>query len=282
MAVTAAALVPGAPEAAAGSVLQQGVHGKLAPSDPESDADGQFRLRVKTRGNGMAADSVEVGAKRLDATKAEDGSLPDYHVWLVNSDASASADFGSMRLRENGHAALRWNSRKDEMPSGASSLLDFGGGKVEVRLGDTVVLAGDVPAFVDLGDDNGQGSGARTVSRVATRLRGADGVRAQGYVEARYANLPRGAQERLRVAAVLLDRRSGPYTVVCIDGSAVETEIGTLEPHGRFGQARVVFDTKDGDTIPGGGVTALAGQTVEVRDPNGAVVLSGTFPSIQQ
>lgn len=280
LAVSFAALCASATDGVAGGVVHQGVRGRLAASDSESDAAGSFRLRIRSRRSGAVTENVEVDARGLDATKAEDGSLPEYRVWLVTSDASAEGDFGAMRLSGRGRARLRWNSRRDAYPEGVTGLDGFGGGKVEVRLGDTVVLSGDAPSFLDSDDDNGQGSGAATVSRASSRLRAADGVRAQGYVEARYANRPRVVRQTIRVAAVLLDRAAGPYTVVLIDDAAAETELGSLEPHGRLGQARLVLDTEDGDAVPGDDVRALGGQTVEVRDSGGSVVLSGTFPTL--
>jgi hypothetical protein len=41
------------------------------------------------------------------------------------------------------------------------------------------------------------------------------------------------------------------------------------------------FDTSQSDAIPGGSLSALAGQRVEVRDETGAVLLTGTFPAVE-
>jgi hypothetical protein len=40
------------------------------------------------------------------------------------------------------------------------------------------------------------------------------------------------------------------------------------------------LSTRRGDTIPGGGVLALGGQSVEVRDADGVAHLVGRFPDL--
>lgn len=278
----AAAAFSSAPHADAGGFTQQGVRGKLTASDTSDDAEGRFRIRLRDRRNGVASERVEVDAVRLDATREDDGDLPTYRVWVVAAGETTSADLGAMRLSPRGRAVLRFDTRRTSLPEGVTTLEDFGGGTLQVRLGDTVVLSGAIPEFLGPDDGNGEGSGAAAVLRASSRLRPADAADPwRGFVDARWSSTPRGTRESLRVRAVLLERSGAPYTVVCIDTESAETELGTFTPRGRFGEGRLVIDTRDGAAIPGGDVKALGGQAVEVRAADGTVVLEGTFPSVE-
>jgi hypothetical protein len=259
--------------------VRQVVHGRLLPPDAESDAHGKFRLKVKKRGEAQR-EFLYVDAWGLDARRDDAGNIPDYHVFLVMADGSAAADFGEMRLSARGYARLRWHSARDGYPDGVESIAPFAAGKVEVRLGDTVVLSGDVPEFLDLMDENEPGSGARVVVSEIARLHATeDGGRARGIVQALAASLPRGRHEALRVECWLLKARRGDeLSVVCVDGDGNETRLGTMLVRTRAHLGVLRLSTRAGDEIPGGGVIALGGQTVEVRDADGVVHLTGFFP----
>ena len=102
---------------------------------------------------------------------------------------------------------------------------------------------------------------------------------ARGIVQALAASLPRGRHEALRVECWLLKARRGDeVSVVCIDGDGNETRLGTMLVRTRARLGVLRLSTRAGDEIPGGGVLALGGQTVEVRDADGVVHLTGFFP----
>jgi hypothetical protein len=105
-----------------------------------------------------------------------------------------------------------------------------------------------------------------------------DGGHAKGILEAVYANRPQVQVEALKVECVLLGSKGDEFTVVCVDGTGGETTLGTMTSRSRLGIAVLRLSTRRGDTIPGGGVLALGGQAVEVRDADGTVWLTGTFP----
>lgn len=269
------------PAAALGGVVRQHVHGRLVPTDETSRARGVFHLLSQERDDGTVREAIEVACQRLDAARDDEGNRPEYRLFLTTSDDATTADFGAFVLTRSGRAGYRWSSRRDAYPDGVETITAFGGGTIEVRRGDDVVLTASVPEFLAPDDDNGEGSGARGVRRDASRLRPAEtDSRAHGWIEARYANTPRGENEQVRLRVQGLSRDGAPYAVVCVDAALAETELGEITPRGRFGEARLVLDTRDGAEIPGGGVLALSGQDVEVRDAEGTVVLTGTFPAM--
>ncbi len=252
------------------------VQGRFTAVAVDGAARGRFSMTSKLFEDGSIAERIDLDCRKLDATKTE-SKRPEYHLWLVRADASASADMGKLRINPQGHAWMHFNSRLDAYPEGVDLIADFGGGTAEVRLGDTAVLTGAIPAF--------DGSGAVGVSHDTNRLEHPENGRGRGWIEARTVNRPKGGTaEVLRIQIVGLARSMGPYTAVAISGegdAAVETNLATLLPHGRYGQDKQVYDTRKGDTMPGGGsVTAFVGQHVEIRDKDGAVVLSSEFPTV--
>lgn len=262
----------------AGSVRQI-VRGKLTAVAEDSRAKGIFRLKATETDRGRTQERVEVAANKLDATTDESGNLPDYHVVLTSSDGATTADFGSMTLTRNGRAGFIFDDRRDLLPDGVDTIVDFGGGTIEVRLGDDAVLTGSVPGFAKPGGS--PGAGARGVRRDANRLKPTDDAsRAHGWIEARYADTSKGVKERIRARFQGLSRDGAPYSVVVIASDATETELFEVKPRGRFGEAAAEIDTADGDEIPGGSVTDLSDLDVEVRADDGTVVLSGKFPTI--
>jgi len=260
--------------------VRQVVHGRLLPTDPDDDAFGRFRMLVQRRERAHR-EFLHVDAWGLDARRDDAGDLPRYRVFAVTADGSAEADFGEMRLSARGRAVLRWHSARDAFPDGVESLVDFGGGTVEVRLGDAVVLSGDVPEFLDVTDDNGPGSGAGVRASEISRLHPTeDGGRARGTVQALAVSRPRVEHEAIRVECWNLRARPGDeLAVVCVDDGGTETRLGTMTVRSRRLRAAVLkLSTRKGDAIPGGGVLALGGQTVEVRDAGSVVHLTGEFP----
>ncbi len=279
-AVVAAALALGGVPAEARTTLSQTVHGRLLPPDTSSQAYGTFRMLVQTRGS-ADREYFYADAWGLDITRDGNGNLPSYHAFLVNADASFEADFGEIYLAPRGRGRVRFHSARDSFPSGVTSLKDFAGGKAEIRLDTTVVLAGDIPDFIGIDDENGRGSHAAAKAFGTERLHATDaGGRAKGIIEALYVNRPLVQVEGLHVECLHLGKAGDTFTVVAIDSSNVETTLGTMTAFTRFGVAILRLSSKRGDTIPGGGVLALGGQAVEVRDAGGTALLTGTFPDL--
>jgi hypothetical protein len=279
-AVLAASLASGGAPAEARVVTTQVVKGRLLPPDDTSEAHGTFRMMVQARGEAQR-EFFYIDAWGLDTTRDGDGNLPSYHAFLINADASTTADFGELYLGPRGRAKLRFHSARESFPSGVATLKDFAGGTVEVRLDATVVLSGDVPDFLGIDDENGPGSHAAARALGVVRLHATDdGGRAKGVLTALYVNRPRVQVEALSVECLRLGKAGDAFTVVAVDGTGGETTLGTLTSRTRFGVGILRLSSRQGDLIPGGGVLALAGRTVEVRDADGVARLTGTFPDL--
>jgi hypothetical protein len=152
---------------------------------------------------------------------------------------------------------------------------------VELRLGDTAILAGDVPDFLGIADENGAGSGAVASAVGVKRLRvTADGGDAKGVITVTYVNRPQVQVEALRIECLALGSAGDVFTVVAIDSEGAETELGSMTSRTRYAVAVLALSSRRGDTIPGGGVLALGGQKVEVRDAGGTAWLAARFPAL--
>jgi hypothetical protein len=275
------------PSSAPAATLMPGGRGRLAPPEGvESDARGFFRIAGI---NARVADleTLKVKAFRLDATLDADGNLPTYHFFLVTSDGAKEADFGPMTLAPSGNARLLFRSWRDDYPADVSSLGEFGGGRAEVRRGDDVVLLGEVPPFVRTGrpEDGGGGGGgggggdggvkASTLVRVELTATAGDDDAAGLLVEF-HADGSMGSIEGIRLVCSGLAQ--GEYQVVAEDLFGNRTVIGSFEANAAGAGNLEVSGTPDG--MPGGGLAALAGQTILVLDAAGEVVLTGTFAVI--
>jgi len=266
------------PSAEARTITSQAVHGRLLPTDDTSRSRGEFRILVQSRGE-ASREFLYADMWGMDTTKDGDGNLPSYHCWLVKADASTEADFGECYLTARGRAKVRFATPREDLPEGVTSLVDFAGGKIEVRLDTAVVLAGDVPDFLGLTDDNGRGSGAAARGFGVKRLHAtADGGDAKGFVECLYVNRPLVTVEALRVECLGLGSAGDVFTVVVVDADGNETELGTMTSRTRFGVGVLALSTRRGDTIPGDGVLAMGGFRMEVRDADGVAWLVGRFP----
>jgi hypothetical protein len=274
----AAAFAFGGAPAEARTVTSQVVRGRLLPPDDASRAHGKFKMLVQTRGE-ASREFLYADAWGLDTTRDDEGNLPSYRCWLVNADASVAADFGECYLTARGRAKVRFHTAREEFPEGVSSLVEFEGGVIEIRLDTTVVLAGDIPEFVGVTDDNGRGTHAAARAHGVKRLKATEaGGDAKGFVEALYANTPRGTFESLRVECLGIGSAGDAFTVVVIDDGGGETELGTMNSRTRFGVGVLALSTRRGDTIPGDGVLSFGGMRVEVRDADGVAWLEGRFP----
>jgi hypothetical protein len=137
---------------AVASTTVQRAHGRFTDVDSTRREAGHWNVAVATRtsrrgGSSQEADRIEAYGKHLDVSGATATSRPSFHVWLVTSDASTSADFGAMRVNRRGNAAFIFDTRGgSSLPSGVTSLTSFSGGTIEIRDGSgTVVLSSTLP-----------------------------------------------------------------------------------------------------------------------------------------
>jgi hypothetical protein len=245
----------------------QKVRGGLEAEDAESKAKGRFAL--------LAVTSAEKkGEKLLVVARGLDKDT-DYDVVLEDADGNAYT-FGEMRVFRRGHGLFRFSSKRHDLPEGVDGLADFSGGSLSVASGETTVLSGDIPAFVDPGTSDEPGEGSLAFGVGAERLEKAEGtdLDAAAKLYAVAVNTWKGARERLSLYAIGLDRDE-EYGVYVGD-----EKIGTLRPWSRFGIARLVLDTGRGHDLPDH-LSSLAGKAVEVRDPAGDAVLTGEFPALR-
>jgi hypothetical protein len=270
---TAAALaVVAVPLVAIAGVTRHAVRGNMQPVTQGGSERGRFRLLVGERSNGATFERIEAATRSLD-------SATEYRLFLVKSGGTDAADFGSVRVGPHGFGGFRFDTRFASLPSGVTTLSDYGGGTIEVRAGDTAVLTGSVPEFIDIGDGSGPGAAAFGHDRQALRPVDAS-FAGRGVILARRQDLPIGVREELRVKCGHMSS-GATYTVVAIASDATETELGTFTTSDPLGIGGFRLATARGDTIPGGGVLDLAGQSVEVRDSGGIAVLTGTFPTFE-
>ncbi len=269
--------------AASAAITVQSVRGKLTSSDDEADEKGKFKIRAAERGE-ESREGIRVRAVKLDATADDAGDLPVYDLWLVDSTGDTEADFGDLDLRESGRARFRFSSKTTSLPAGVDAIRDFGGGTIEIRDADgVVVISDDIPDFIGLDDENSEGSGAGARGRDKERLTrpiDAEGE-SKGAIKAHVANTPNGVFERLTVSVKGLASADGAYDVVAIDGDGDETVLGEIETVTRAGVGVLRLQERDDEDIPGGGIDVLAGFDVEVRNADGDVVLSGVYPTIE-
>jgi hypothetical protein len=274
----AAALVVVPAALGVADVFVQVVRGRATAVDTTSGARGDWRMVVSDV-NGQTDETLVFKGVRLGATPDAQGHLPAYHVVLVNAGGTTTADFGAARISRGGAAGLRFDSKHDSYPAGVTTLTAFGGGTFELQLNSAAVLRGTIPAFAGVSGTSSKDSFSlyhATSSLTPT----ASGGAARGTISAEAADGPVRSFQRLRIAVKLLGTTANPFTVVAIDASNVVTTLGTITTHGHNGEGVLSFDTRHGDTLPGGGLSGLSGQTIEVRNNANVAVISGKFPTV--
>jgi len=259
--------------------LEQQVKGKLAAVDVTSGARGEFRMDTMARTNGAGREVVVMNARRLGATADSGGQLPSYHVVLIDAGATTTTDFGPVRLNHAGQAYFRFDSRFDDFPAGVTTITAYGGGTFELQHEGTAVLRGDIHAFVGLTEQASKDARAHFHggSRMHATINGGAG---RGHIEADMHNEPNQVSQRLRVDIQMVGKLGSPFSVVALDVGGAEVVLGTITTHGRSGQGSLMFHSRRGDVVPGGGIPALLGKTIEVRNSQGTAVVTGVFPSI--
>ncbi len=211
-----------------------------------------------------------------------------FRLFLTDATGARTVEFGTTAAHANGDRlyslprvgkglVFGFLSRFLSYPDGVSSVTEFGGGTIEVRLDGGPVLRGSIPQFVLPDGPNVPGSSASYRAVVALAPPGAD-TADLGSIDAQIRNDPGGTSEQLTIDALGLDPADGPFTVVAVGGDVGSKVLGTLSPGRPRGHLGLVFDTRRGDVLPAGGVLGLAGSTLEIRDVGGTV-LAGTLPA---
>ncbi len=253
------------------------VHGALVAADPTSPAKGQFRIAVHGR-DAAVSETIDMNASRLGAMPDATGAPPVYDVVLVGTSGTPTADFGPVRLNRGGEAKFHFDSRTDSYPSGVTTVTAFGGGTFEVRHDATVVLTGAIPPFPAPPPARpGPKSTLHADSDLSATINGGAG---RGHVEADEVDDAKGTEQRLRIQIQFIGTLGNPFTVTATSSAGVVTTLGTITTKGPMGDGGLTFDTRRGDTIPDGGISALSGQTIDVKNDAGTIVITGTFPTI--
>ena len=110
--------------------------GHLASPDAESRTHGHYKLMEMTRDTRTGTVSVEriqAWARHLDMSAVTESTPADFHVWLTNSDASVSTDFGQMQVNRHGNSRFLLDSRSGALPDGVTSITAYAGGTIEIR-----------------------------------------------------------------------------------------------------------------------------------------------------
>jgi hypothetical protein len=259
--------------------LRQEVRGRLVAVDTSSGARGDFRIESRRR-TGRVEETIMLHASRLGAAvDTVTGNRPEYHAVLIDAAATTTADFGAVRLNRGGRVEFRFKSPHDSFPAGATTVTAFGGGTFELQRDGAAVLRGSIPAFVNIGDQGSDVSRAsfHGNSRLSATINGGS---ARGNVDVHASSDKKRGDQRLRISVQRVGSLGSPFTVVAIDAALVETTLGTITTRGRSGEGSLTFDTHKGDTVPGGGILGLSGQTIEVRNNAGTAVLTGTLPTV--
>ena len=262
--VAVASLAAAVGSAEARTIHLNNVQGRMTPVAQGGSEHGVFRMKVHDR-RGTQVERIEASARGLNTTGASRQNPPSFHVFLVKQDGTGAADFGAMRVNLRGNGQFLFDSHRASFPSGVTTIVDYVGGTIEVRdAGGTAVCSGVVPAF-----DYLVGDASSRLTAVSSSFAGG------GRIEVHRMATPRSVRENLTIECRGMTANTA-YTAVAIASDLSETQIGgfTSTRNGRGG-----LRLQD-SAIPGGGVTGLAGQTVEIRDASGAV-LTGTFPTIQ-
>jgi len=274
--VLAAAAFGAATAARAGTTVQV-VRGKLAATATDGTTTGGFRL-VDVEHNGATFQNLFVLAGGLDSGGATDATFE-----VVLDNGTTQADLGPLHLfgRTKTRGWLRFDTRKDTLPAGVTDLSTFSGGTLHVQLAGADVATAPIAAFV--GPEGPPPSADTPSSAVAfgygSVILGDPSWKGAGpvaKVQAFAGNGSGGVVQAIGVAGLRF--AAGTYTVVLTGAS--EDVVGTFTAGGFFGWGGLVLNTRNGDVIPGGSVSALAGRGVEIRDATGAAVLTGVFPSL--
>jgi hypothetical protein len=244
----------------------------LLESVGESGAEGRFSIELDNLRTGTD-ERFEIHASGLPPQA-------DLSVAATSASGDVSAELGRLVTDTRGDTSrpeVRPEERLGNQPR--PPLEAFSGGTLEVLLDGVVLLRGRISRFATFAGPNEPETSYSCTGSIALapgphlRLK-------RGRLEVRATADETGTREELTLTVTTFDRLATHADVVAVAGD-VETPLGRIRLDGDRGAGVLQFDTSRGDAIPAGSLHALTGQTIEIRDETGAVLLTGTFPTVQ-
>ena len=234
---------------------------------------GTYELATFLDESGRRRNTILVVSPRLATDPNAAGVRPEYRVFLLAPNGGRQVDLGPMKLEKRFGTRLSLDSDVAALPGGIADVREFGGGKIEIRRSGLVLLRGFVVPFSE--PDDAPLAQRTVASTGAEELSPPDPSQsARALLRARLDVFTGRRAQRCSVESVGL--ADGTYTVVAVDDSGTRTTLGSFAP-----PRALRISTSHGDELPGGRLTWLSGQDVEVLDAAGAVVLAGRFPTIR-
>lgn len=238
-----------------------------APGDaPDQKVEGSIKLEA---GDGRAV--IKVKAHGLTP-----GAV--YSVTIINAEGTAES-LGSITIGEEGSGQLKLDSaRGDALPFGGGDLAALVGARVEIKDAEGIVVLSGVVCPLKTedgkGDEKDPPGADEPCEANLSRPDAAPDADAEGEVEIEGEELEVEV-EKLAVGTI--------HDVYILDPSGVAdaVKIGSIKAdeggHGEFEYTR-----REGVTLPFGRetVSGMVGLGVEIRGPDGAVVLRGAIPEI--
>ncbi len=257
----------------------------ILPSGFELDRlhTGRFEIQLDRFADGSTRERLSIVSTALPGQVVLNRSVRTaaYDLRLITPSGGV-VTFGRMRLDPRRRSHFSVDTRNAGLPGGLS-LASYAGGAIEVRRvtpSNVVVLKANVPDLRDVSDRGLQRHYAHAWG--AEELTPIDGSSTSAArIHARLDVFPGRRQQRVRISGVDLPRSHGPYTVRVLRPNAAATELGRLSTDWPHGAGTLQLRRANGPVAPGAHLLALSGLPVEVRNSGSAVVLTGTFPTIE-
>jgi len=249
------------------------VYGRFVALLAPFNAPGSYRFRTDEYENGEVRNRLVVRAPGL----LTGANTSVYRVRVINAAGNRFVELGEMTREPRTGASLQLDTRRAALPSGIVRWSEFNGGLIEVRIGGSVRLRGDIAPLAGVDQDIPPVGHARSAATIQLTSTGGRGI---GVLTVAVEQFPNRRTQRLRVRVVDLPRAGAPYTMVATAPSGTRTTLGTFATRSPSGAGGFGIDTRRGRHPPGFNAVRLGGQTVEVLDRGGAAVLTGTFPDL--
>jgi hypothetical protein len=252
------------------SVSTRKVFGRIEGRGVQPQGSGSFELRIDDTHSGALQNRIHVVASRF--------FVGTYSVLLFRSNGSA-VTLGSFFADAGSSKGLLLDSRGGALPGGITNLADFSDGKIEIRRGSSVVGRGFVPPFRGVDEPGIAKRNAKSWGVVELSPTGAGGA-ATGVIRAGVTVYPRRREQSFRLRVIDLPPSKAPYSVFVTAATGTVTRLGSFATRGANGYGSLGYTTLVGDRMPGDDVVRLSRQSLEVRNADNEVVLSGTFPRV--
>ncbi len=249
------------------------VYGHFEALIPPFNAPGSFRFGTDEYENGEVRNRLVVRAPGvLTGTNTS-----VCRVRVINAAANRFVELGDMAREPQTGASLLLDTRRAALPSGIVRWSEFNGGLIEVRIGSSVRLRGDIAPLSAVDEDISPVGHARSAATVQLTSIGGPGI---GEMTVSVEQLPNRRVQRLRVRIVDLPRSGAPYTAVATTPSGTRTTLGTFTTRSPAGAGGFGIDTRRGKLPPDFNAVRLGGQPLAILDNGGVPVLTTTFPEL--